>query len=65
MSSGDLIADRRFEWARDSQTKGDLAAAADLFAQTLELAPGYAAAWFALAELRDKAGRARRGDRGV
>ncbi len=55
-SSGDLIADRRFEWARNAQTKGDLAAAADLLAQTLELAPGYAAAWFALGELRDKAG---------
>src|SRR5947209_111760 len=29
-SSGDLMADRRFEFARDLQLKGDLAAAADL-----------------------------------
>jgi len=51
-SSGDLIADRRFEWARDAREKGDLAAAADLLAQTVELAPGHAAAWFALGEVK-------------
>ena len=28
LSSGNLIADRRFEWARDCQAKGDLAGAA-------------------------------------
>jgi predicted TPR repeat methyltransferase len=56
MSSGDLIADRRFEWARDSEAKGDLAGAADLLAQALELAPGYASAWFVLGELREKLG---------
>jgi len=55
-SSGNLLADRRYEWARDAQGKGDLAAAADLLAQTLELAPGYASAWFALGEVRDKLG---------
>ncbi len=53
ISSGDLTADRRYEWARDLQAKGDLAGAADLLAQALELAPGYAAAWFALGELRE------------
>jgi predicted TPR repeat methyltransferase len=56
LSSGDVIADRRFEWARDLCAQGDLAAAADLLEQTLELAPGYAAAWFTLGEVRDKAG---------
>jgi predicted TPR repeat methyltransferase len=54
LPSGDLIADRRFEWARDLAAKGDIAGAADLLTQALELAPGYAAAWFALGELRDK-----------
>ena len=54
LSSGDVIADRRFEWARDLASKGDLTAAADLLAQTLELAPGYAAAWFALGEVRER-----------
>lgn len=56
MSSGDVIADRRFEWARDRETKGDLAGAADLLVQALELVPGYASAWFALGELREKLG---------
>ncbi|HZP70011.1 MAG TPA: methyltransferase domain-containing protein [Pseudolabrys sp.] len=56
LSSGNLIADRRFEWARDREAKGDLAGAADLLQQALELAPGYASAWFALGELREKLG---------
>ena len=56
LSSGNLIADRRFEWARDLAAKGDLAGAADLLTQALELAPDYAAAWFALGELREKLG---------
>jgi predicted TPR repeat methyltransferase len=56
LSSGDVIADRRFEWARDLAGQGDLAAAADLLEQTLELAPGYAAAWFTLGEVRDRLG---------
>ena len=56
LPSGDLIADRRFEWARDLSAKGDLAGAADLLTQALELAPFYASAWFALGELREKLG---------
>ncbi len=56
LSSGDIIADRRFEWARDREAKGDLAGAADLLVQVIELAPGYAAAWFVLGELREKLG---------
>lgn len=55
-SSGDLIADRRFEWARDCESKGDLVAAADLMRQALEIAPDYAAAWFALGRLRERLG---------
>jgi len=56
LSSGSLIADRRFAWARDHEAKGDIAGAADLLMQTLELAPGYAPAWFVLGELREKLG---------
>ncbi|HVV63165.1 MAG TPA: tetratricopeptide repeat protein [Pseudolabrys sp.] len=56
LSSGDLIADRRFEWARDAQEKGDFAAAAELLEQALELAPAYSSAWFALGESREKLG---------
>ena len=44
LSSGDVIADRRFEWARDRESKGDLTGAADLLMQALELAPSYASA---------------------
>jgi predicted TPR repeat methyltransferase len=56
LSSGDVIADRRFEWARDREAKGDLAGAADLLMQALELTPAFASAWFALGELRQKLG---------
>ena len=55
-SSGDLMADRRFEFARDLQMKGDLAAAADLLLQTIELAPNFTSAWFTLGELREQLG---------
>ena len=56
LSSGDLIADRRFEFARDLQLKGDLAAAADLLVQATELAPDFASAWFTLGEIREQLG---------
>ncbi len=56
LSSGDLVADRRFEYARDFQLRGDLAAAADLLAQATELAPGFASAWFLLGEIREQLG---------
>jgi predicted TPR repeat methyltransferase len=52
ITSGDLIADRRYSLARDYAADGDLAAAADLFLQATELAPGFASAWFALGETR-------------
>ncbi|MBR0852753.1 methyltransferase domain-containing protein [Bradyrhizobium diazoefficiens] len=52
LSSGDLMADRRFEFARDLQLKGDLPAAADLIEQAIELAPNFTSAWFTLGEIR-------------
>ncbi|WP_315762544.1 MULTISPECIES: class I SAM-dependent DNA methyltransferase [unclassified Bradyrhizobium] len=58
LSSGDLIADRRYEFARDLQLKGDLAAAAEVLEQALEVAPNFASAWFALGEIRDDMGEA-------
>src|ERR1700682_5105842 len=56
LSSGDLVADRRFDFARDLQLKGDLVAAADLLLQATELAPGFASAWFTLGEIRQTLG---------
>jgi predicted TPR repeat methyltransferase len=56
LSSGDLVADRRFDFARDLQLKGDLVAAADLLQQATELAPGFASAWFTLGEIREQLG---------
>jgi predicted TPR repeat methyltransferase len=56
LSSGDLMADRRFEFARDLQLKGDLPAAADLLLQAIELAPDFTSAWFTLAGIREELG---------
>jgi predicted TPR repeat methyltransferase len=56
LSSGDMIADRRFDFARDLQMKGDLAAAADLLLQAIDLAPGFASAWFTLGQIREQLG---------
>jgi predicted TPR repeat methyltransferase len=55
-SSGDMLADRRFDFARDLQLKGDWVAAADLLLQATELAPGFASAWFTLGEIRQQLG---------
>lgn len=57
LSSGDLIADRRYDFARDLQLRGDLPAAADLLQQAIELAPRFASAWFTLAEIRQELGQ--------
>jgi len=51
-TSGDILADRRFELARALQARGDPAAAADLLQQAVERAPGFAAAWFLLGQIR-------------
>ncbi len=56
MSSGDMNADRRFDYARDLQVQGDLVAAEDLFVQATDLAPGFATAWFTLGEVREALG---------
>jgi predicted TPR repeat methyltransferase len=56
LSSGDLMADRRFEFARDLQLKGDLPAAADLLLQAIELAPNFTSAWFTLGGIREELG---------
>jgi len=56
LSSGDLIADRRYDFARDLQLRGDLAAAADLLLQAVELVPQFASAWFTLGEIRQELG---------
>jgi predicted TPR repeat methyltransferase len=57
VSSGDVIIDRRFAWARESLAAGDEAGSADLVEQVLELAPGYAPAWFLLGEAREELGQ--------
>lgn len=57
LSSGNLIADRRYDFGRDLQLRGDLSGAADLMAQAAELEPGFASAWFALGDLREQMGQ--------
>jgi len=57
LSSGDLIADRRAEYAHMLADSGDHAEAADLMTQALELVPDWAAGWFGLADYEEKSGR--------
>ena len=57
-SSGDLAADRRYLWAEASAAEGDHAGAADLLRQALDLAPGWAAGWFALGQALAALGQA-------
>lgn len=54
-SSGDVIADRRADYARMLAEGGDFVAGAELIEQALEIAPGWAAGWFRLGEYREKA----------
>lgn len=56
MSSGDLTADRRLDWARECEARGDIRAAADLLIQAIALAPRYTAAWFLLGGIRERLG---------
>ena len=51
MSSGDLIADRRADYAEALATD-EPAAACDLYLQALDLAPDWAAGWYRLGVLR-------------
>ena len=57
LSSGDLIADRRAEYAHMLAESGDHAEAADLMGQALELVPDWPAGWFRLADYEEKSGR--------
>ncbi|HEY4404084.1 MAG TPA: methyltransferase [Xanthobacteraceae bacterium] len=56
ISSGDLIADRRYQWALDYLARGDRAGAAEILEQVVETAPAFAGAWFSLGDLREAAG---------
>jgi len=56
LSSGDVLADRRYERAKAYAADGDRAASADLLMQALERAPMFASAWFALGEIRARGG---------
>jgi predicted TPR repeat methyltransferase len=56
VSSGDLVSDRRYKAAVDLAARGDFGAAADVLMQTVETAPGFATAWFALGAIRDRLG---------
>ncbi|MDL2404929.1 methyltransferase domain-containing protein [Rhizobium calliandrae] len=56
LSSGDIIADRRADYAKMLAESGEPASAAELMEQALELTPGWAAGWFTLATYREKAG---------
>jgi predicted TPR repeat methyltransferase len=57
VTSGNMTADRRYEFAQQYLKRGDLDAAADVMAQAVELVPNFAAAWFALGEINDARGR--------
>ncbi len=57
-SSGDVIADRRADYARMLAESGDPAAAAELMEQALERVPVWVAGWLGLGEFRQKAGLA-------
>ena len=56
VTSGDLLADRRYQWALDYLKRGDAGAAADILEQVVAATPGFATAWFALAAIREKLG---------
>ena len=56
LSSGDLLASRRADYAEMLFGAGDHAAAAELMLGALELAPGWAMGWFRLGEMQETAG---------
>jgi predicted TPR repeat methyltransferase len=57
-SSGDLLADRRFEYAQGLAARGEFLAAAELLEQTIEIAPAWPPLPFHLGEcLRQAGGR--------
>lgn len=56
LTSGDITADRRAEYAKMLSQNGDHSAAIELMAQALELVPNWAAGWFQLGEIAEKGG---------
>jgi len=56
MSSGDVTADQHYGSALQCAARGDLAGAAEILAQTVQVAPAFATAWFALGAIRDSLG---------
>jgi predicted TPR repeat methyltransferase len=56
LACADLIAHRRYAYGRAAVEDGDWAAAAEIFEQAAEQAPGWAPAWFALGEARERLG---------
>lgn len=56
-SSGDLSADRRYQFAQSMAAEGDFAAAAGLMEETLTAVPGWAAGWMALGDWAEQAGQ--------
>ncbi len=55
-SSGDVLADRRADYAEMLLADGDPAEAAALLRGALDLAPGWALGWFRLGEIQEAAG---------
>lgn len=58
LGCNDLVAARRYAYARAAAEEGDWRAAAEVLEQTLERAPDWAPALFALGEAREKLGDA-------
>ena len=56
MSSGNLVADKRADYARMLGDAGDFQASAELMRQALELAPEWAAGWYQAGGYFEKAG---------
>lgn len=56
LSSGDVTADRRADYAKMLDENGEPGSAAELMEQALERAPEWAAGWFNLGIYREKAG---------
>jgi Flp pilus assembly protein TadD len=59
-SSGDLLADRRYDYAKAAFDDRDFAVAADLARQALELTPDYAPAHALLGRAQAALGKTRR-----
>jgi predicted TPR repeat methyltransferase len=55
-TSGDVIADRRADYAKSYAADGDFGAASEVMTQALELAPNWAAGWDLLGGYHERAG---------